>query len=132
LNDKYLLALLNSSLYWYYFKQKLTVLGDPEKGGRLRFFTQFVVDIPIKTISKKTGISNRRTKKEQIAENMRENIESLATQMLALHEHLAAIRSEADKLLLERQIKATDQKINHLVYELYNLTEDEIRIIEET
>jgi len=131
LNDKYLLALLNSSLYWYYFKQKLTVLGDPEKGGRLRFFTQFVIDIPIKTILKKTDIDNQRTKREQKAENMRENIESLATQMFSLHERLAAVRSEADKLLLERQIKATDQKINQLVYELYDLTDKEIRIIEE-
>ena len=131
LKDKYLLALLNSSLYWYYFKQKLTVLGDAEKGGRLRFFTQFVVDIPIKTILKKTDIDNQRTKKEQKTENMRENIESLATQMIALHQRLAAVKAEADKLLLERQIKATDQKINQLVYELYNLTDDEIRIIEE-
>jgi hypothetical protein len=31
----------------------------------------------------------------------------------------------------ERQIDATDKKIDQLVYELYGLTEEEIKIIEE-
>ena|GEM_PF-7108135 len=39
---------------------------------------------------------------------MQSNIESLATQMLSLYHGLATVKTEADKLLLERQIKATD------------------------
>jgi hypothetical protein len=31
---------------------------------------------------------------------------------------------------LQRQIKATDQQIEALVYELYGLTEEEIKIVE--
>jgi hypothetical protein len=31
---------------------------------------------------------------------------------------------------LERQIAATDRQIDELVYELYGLTEEEIRIVE--
>jgi hypothetical protein len=31
---------------------------------------------------------------------------------------------------LQRQIAATDEQIDTLVYELYGLTEDEIRIVE--
>jgi type II restriction/modification system DNA methylase subunit YeeA len=31
----------------------------------------------------------------------------------------------------ERQIEATDRRIDALVYELYDLTEDEIQIVEE-
>jgi len=45
--EKYLLGVLNSSTIWRYAKESLTVLGDAERGGRLRFFTQFVERLPI-------------------------------------------------------------------------------------
>ena len=51
--------------------------------------------------------------------------------MLALHRKLAAASIPADKKLYERQIEATDRQIDALVYELYDLTEEEIRIVEE-
>jgi hypothetical protein len=35
-----------------------------------------------------------------------------------------------DKTAIERQIAATDRQIYQLVYELYGLTEEEIRIVE--
>ena len=46
-DDLYLLGLLNSSLIWDYCKERLAVLGDANKGGRLRFFRQFVWKLPI-------------------------------------------------------------------------------------
>jgi len=36
-----------------------------------------------------------------------------------------------DKTVLQRQINTTDRQIDRLVYELYDLTDDEIRIVEE-
>ena len=36
-----------------------------------------------------------------------------------------------ERKLLQKQIDLTDKKINELVYELYDLTEEEIKIIEE-
>jgi hypothetical protein len=38
---------------------------------------------------------------------------------------------EHEKTLLSRQIEATDASIDKLVYELYGLTEEEIRVLEE-
>jgi len=35
-----------------------------------------------------------------------------------------------ERALLDRQIAATDALIDRLVYELYGLTEDEIRMVE--
>ena len=35
-----------------------------------------------------------------------------------------------DKQLYQRQIEATDQQIDRLVYKLYELTEEEIGVIE--
>jgi len=37
----------------------------------------------------------------------------------------------ADEKLYQRQIEATDEEIDALVYELYGLTEEEIAIVEE-
>jgi len=54
---------------------------------------------------------------------------TLVEQMLDLHKRLAAA-SAAEREVLQRQIDATDRQIDHLVYELYGLTEDEIRIVE--
>ena len=34
--------------------------------------------------------------------------------------------------MLQRQIAATDQQIDRLVYALYGLTEEEIRIVEQS
>jgi hypothetical protein len=52
--------------------------------------------------------------------------------MLGLHKQLAAARSDHAKTNLERQIDATDTQIDKLVYELYGLTSDEIKIVEGT
>jgi hypothetical protein len=55
---------------------------------------------------------------------------ALVEQMLALHKKLAAATIPSDKTLYQRQIDATDRQIDALVYELYELTDEEIRIIE--
>jgi len=46
-----------------------------------------------------------------------------------LHEDLSKARS-SDRTAIERQIAATDKQIDQLVFELYGLTEEEIRIVE--
>ena len=51
-------------------------------------------------------------------------------EMLELHKRLAAAKSEADKKMIQRAVDATDRKIDALVYELYGLTAEEIKIME--
>lgn len=51
--------------------------------------------------------------------------------MLALHKQQSTAKSDADRELYQRQIDATDREIDQLVYELYGLTKDEIKIVEE-
>ncbi len=55
----------------------------------------------------------------------------MVERMLALHKELAQARTEHEKTALQRQIEATDRQIDNLVYELYGLGEEEIRLIEE-
>jgi len=54
----------------------------------------------------------------------------LVETMLDLHKRLQQARLPEEKTQLQRQIEATDRQIDQLVYELYELTEDEIKIVE--
>jgi hypothetical protein len=54
----------------------------------------------------------------------------LVDSMLALHRHKAAAQTQAEQDVVQRQINATDQTIDRLVYELYGLTEAEARVVE--
>jgi len=55
---------------------------------------------------------------------------ALVQQMLDLHKSLAAARDPRTREQLQRQIEATDKQIDRLVYELYELSEEEIKIVE--
>ena len=55
---------------------------------------------------------------------------ALVERRLELHKQLAAAKTPTAKTMLQRQIEATDQQIDQLVYELYGLTEEEIGIVE--
>ncbi len=47
-----------------------------------------------------------------------------------VHKALSAAITSQEKSALGRQIAATDMQIGRLVYDLYDLTEDEIKIVE--
>jgi hypothetical protein len=63
---------------------------------------------------------------------------SLVEKMLALHRQLSSAKTAADRDLIQRQtphpslsgVDATDRSIDALVYELYGLTKEEIKIVE--
>ena len=67
---------------------------------------------------------------EEIIKVFHDKIVSLVESMLALHKSLAVAQSPVEKERLEKQIKATDDGIDKLVYELYGLNQVEIRIVE--
>ena len=52
----------------------------------------------------------------------------LVTQMLELNKKLQDATLDHEKTLLSRQVEAADGAIDKLVYELYGLTEEEIKI----
>ena len=54
---------------------------------------------------------------------------SLVLRMLDLNKKLPAARTRHAKELIDRDIAATDERIDDLVYELYGLTAKEIRIV---
>ena len=54
----------------------------------------------------------------------------LVDQMLEAKKQLAAARSEGDKNFYESKCATLDRQIDQLVYELYDLTPEEIAIVE--
>ncbi len=42
----------------------------------------------------------------------------------------SSAKTPTDKTAIQRQIDVTDRQIDNLVHELYDLTDDEIRIVE--
>ena len=49
--------------------------------------------------------------------------------MLALHKSLTSAKTPQEKESVQRQVESTDGAIDNLVYELYGLSEEEIKIV---
>jgi len=112
----YLLGLLNSSLLRLYIHSVSTDL----QGDSFNFSVAFVRRAPIRTIDFSDPAD--------VARHNR--MISLVEQMLSLHKQLPQARMPHEQTALQRQIEATDNQIDALVYELYGLTEEEIKIVE--
>jgi hypothetical protein len=54
----------------------------------------------------------------------------LVEQMLALHKARSSARTPHEQSVLAAQIAATDRQLDRLVYALYGLTEEEIKVVE--
>ena len=117
--DLYLLGLLNSKLGFVYFKQVCAAL-EGKNAIYFRFKRQYLHGFPIRPINFSDPADKSRH--DRMAE--------LVERMLALHRQLAAAKLEHEQTALKRQIAATDRQIDQLVYELYGLSEEEIKIVE--
>ena len=119
-DDKFLLGLLNSKVVWFFLKKTCSVLGDAEKGGRLLQQKIYIDQIPIR------GIDHKKSAEREL----RDNVAAFVETILDLHVKLNKVAFDSEKEPIQRQIAATDKKIDNLVYELYGLTEEEIKIVE--
>ncbi len=54
----------------------------------------------------------------------------LVNQIVTLHKRQAETRAPHDKNVIQQQIATIDKQIDSLVYELYGLTEEEIKMVE--
>ncbi|RIK62042.1 restriction endonuclease subunit M, partial [candidate division KSB1 bacterium] len=111
----YILGLLNSKAVDYYHKQ----ISTNFRGGWYGYDAKVIRNIPIRTINFSDPADKTR----------HDRMVALVERMLALHQQLAAAKVGHDKTALQRQIEATDKQIDQLVYELYGLSEEEIKII---
>jgi hypothetical protein len=116
-DDLYLLGVLNSRVSDFFIHS----ISSTKQGGYFEYKPMYVQQIPIHTINP--------LHTQDVA--IHDRMVSLVEQMLALHKQLAEAKTPHDKTAIQRQIDATDHQIDRLVYELYGLTEEEIKIVEE-
>ena len=112
----YLCGLLNSPLLGFYLKQVSTNFH----GGYFAANKQYIEQLPFRPINFSDPPDKAR----------HDRMVALVERMLELHRQKQAAASEARRARIEREIKVTDEAIDALVYELYGLTEEEIKVVE--
>ena len=121
INDLYLLGILNSKFIWFYLKRLCSVLGDADRGGRLLQQKIYIETIPVRAIDNNSS-RDKKSKNRMI---------ELVEQRTKNHKELQKAKTLHKKEVIQRQINATDKQIDKLVYKLYDITEEEIAIVEE-
>jgi hypothetical protein len=117
-DDLYLLGILSSKVADVFIHS----ISSTKQGGYFEYKPMYVSQIPIRTIDFSNPADTAR----------HDRMVSLVDQMLSLHKQHKEARTPHEQTALQRQIEATDAQIDALVYELYELTEEEIRIIEDS
>ncbi len=110
---KYFAALFNSNLFQFIYINKLVTNKDSTPQLKKVDLDKFPIYI---------FKSDELEKHNQIV--------NFVDQLLILHESLSSVKLQSQSDQLQNRIDYCEQRINQLVYELYELTEEEIKIVE--
>jgi len=116
LSPYYLIGLLNSTLLDTY----LQTISTPFRGGFFSYAKRFIEKIPIKV----PDFENEMEKK--IHDDISKMVEALHE--LNKRKNDAKLNTEIEQL--DRRIKSIEKDLNKAIYELYNITDEEIQILE--
>ena len=108
-----ILGILNSKLFWFFIANTSTAL----KGNAYRLTPKYLNNFNFPNLDNNETILNE--------------IKNSVEKILALHQDYKTCKTPQEKKLLKIQIDNIDEQINARVYELYGLTDDEIKIVEE-
>lgn len=107
---KSLSAILSSNVLDFYMK----LLADVLRGKTLAVKKIYVEQLPIVEISEENQII----------------FSQKVDEIMLLNKQYHSINTPAERKIIQQQIDFLDQEINQKVYELYDLTDEEIEIIE--
>ncbi len=116
----YLLGLLNSRLFWFTISNISIPFGIRAGEYRYRLIYQYMKKVPIRPVDLKDPAD--KAKHDRMVE--------LVEQMLAARQQLGGAQSDKDKDFYTNRCDGLDRQIDALVYDLYALTPDEIKIVE--
>jgi len=112
-SDKYILGLINSRLLFWYLKN----ISNIFRGGWITCTKQYFGRIRIKLIDSNNS-------------NLYNSIIDSVNNIIVSKLELANVKTDKDKTYYENKCNTLDRQIDRLVYELYGLTEEEIKIVE--
>jgi type II restriction/modification system DNA methylase subunit YeeA len=112
-NLKFLNGVLSSKLLEWYLESELRLLGKRS----IQYSKQFIEKVPVPKISNNNFL-------------LSDEIIKLVDQILKLNEEKQEAKLETSINQLKSKIDYCERRINEIVYELYELTPDEINIVE--
>ena len=110
----YVLGLLTSKVLEFYHK----LISVPKAGGFFEYKTQFLNHYPIPKITSEN-------------QNLHDDLVKLVDQMLKAKEEEQHAKTAMDKSIAERRCENLDFRINQIVYQLYDLTAEEIDLVQQ-
>jgi hypothetical protein len=116
-NVNFLLGCLNSRLLSWFFLKKSNIA---QRDDFPKIVLKETRSLPFPKINLKTSPDKARHDK----------MVNLVDKMLALTPRLRQARSESERNTLQNAVTAADRQIDALVYDLYGLTEKEIKLVE--
>jgi type I restriction-modification system DNA methylase subunit len=115
-NSRFVLALINSKvLNWFYMMQFTN-----ESTLTVNLSKEYLSQLPVCAIDF--------TNKEQ--KQMHDGLVALVDQIMETKKRLTGARTESEKTQIERKCEYLDNEIDNLVYQLYGLSAEEIKIVE--
>jgi type I restriction-modification system DNA methylase subunit len=115
-DDLYLLGILNSKVSDYLMHS----IASTKQGGYFEYKPMYLSQLPIRIID-----FNNPSEKV-----IHDKLISLVDRMLELNKKKNSLPPSAEREKIEREIAVTDEKIDEIVYGLYRIKEEEIRIVE--
>ena len=116
LDKKFIVALLNSRLFsWFAYR---FIYGKAIR--TMRFDQHHLNKLHLPNVNSNKLMENQSYK----------DIMSNVSQMLTAKKQLQQAKTEGDKTYLQRKCETLDKQIDELVYQIYELTEKEIKIVE--
>lgn len=113
---KYLVGLLNSKLFQFLYK-----LGNPQQGKIFAEIKPSVIkSFPIKTLDNLSG--------EHIKHY--NDVTQIVDNIIEINKKRLSAKSESDKSNYSKQFDLLNNSIDMIIYKLYNLTDEEIKLIE--
>jgi type I restriction-modification system DNA methylase subunit len=112
----YILGLLNSKLLDFYLHK----VSSPFRGSYWSYGKRFIEQLPTRMINPSDPVDVNRYNR----------MIALVTQMVNSKKLIKYSKLEHEKIVLQRQTEEIERQINDLTYELYNLTSEEIALIE--
>ena len=109
-DNLFLLCFLNSKLFAWYKRLKFVAYGDADKGGRCKLDYNKMVTVPVRMIS----------------EAQKQLFISLINQIFAI----TKTKNYFQNLVMQSKVKEYEHQIDKMIYKLYELTPEEIEIVE--
>ena len=117
INLKYILGILNSKLLNFYHHKIAKQTG----GGIFEYVSSIVGKLPIKILD----IQNKKSDKE-----IHDKLVNLVDSIIEINKKLNNEKNPDSATMLRRQVQSIDDNIDKIVYGLYGLSEEEIKVVE--